>query len=70
MPWFLLDLALVVGALILLGLLSLRLWRQVKDLSASVRRASQTLAPATQAMALAQAARVQPGDTSRSALDA
>ncbi len=74
MPWLLLDLALVLGALILLGLLSLRLWRQVKDLTAAVRRASQTLAPATQAMAQsqaqAQAARVQPGDTSRSAPDA
>ena len=70
MPWLLLDLALVLGALVLLGLLALRLWRQVKELRSAVRRASQTLAPATRAMAQAQAARFQPGDTSRSGSDA
>ena len=64
MSWLLVDLALVVAALALLGVLALRLWRQVKALSTAVRSASDTLAPATRAMAKAQAARTQRETTS------
>ena len=56
MPWLLIDLALVGLALVLLALLSFRLYKQVKALLRSVRAASQVLAPVTSALSQAQAA--------------
>ena len=56
MPWLLLDLFLVLVALVVLGLLGLRLWRQVKALSRAVGTAGETIAPLTAALTRAQAA--------------
>lgn len=56
MPWLLLDLFLVLVALGAVGLLGLRLWRQVKALSRAVGAAGETIAPLTAALARAQAA--------------
>ena len=54
MRWILIDLALALFAIALLGVLLLRLWRKVKALSTTVARASDTLGQATDALAVAQ----------------
>ena len=54
MRWILLDVVLALGALAVLALLSLRLWRKVKSLSRTVSRAGETVATATEALALVQ----------------
>ncbi len=56
MPWLLLDLLLALLALMVLALLGLRLWRQVKALSHAVGAAGQRIAPLTAALSRAQAA--------------
>lgn len=45
MPWLVLDIALVLLSLAVLGLLGLRLWRQVKQLSREVAAATARIAP-------------------------
>ena len=51
MRWVLLDIALVLGALAVLGLLLLRLWRRVVSLGREVSRASEAIARATDELA-------------------
>ena len=50
MLFLVLDLVLVVIGLVVLGVLSLRLWRQVKVLGAEVMSATERLADAAAAM--------------------
>ena len=47
MAWILLDVALVLAALVLLGLCALRLWRRVKALGTTVGVAGEQLAALT-----------------------
>ena len=54
MRWILLDLAVALGALAVLALLVLRLWRSVQALSAAVRTAGDRIGSATDALAAAQ----------------
>ncbi len=54
MPWILIDLLLVLIALASLGLLGFRLFRQVKALSRTVTTAGETVARATDQLAVAQ----------------
>ena len=55
MRWLLVDLVLTLVALAFLGTLSLGLWRKVKALSRTVSRAGESVATATEALALVQA---------------
>lgn len=50
MLFLVIDLVLVVAGLLILGLLSLRLWRQVKALGAEVASAGERLADAAAAL--------------------
>jgi len=52
-PWLVLDLALVLLSLVVLALLGLRLWRQVKELSRGVSEASTRIASLTQGLSIA-----------------
>jgi len=65
--WILIDLALALLAIAGLGLLLLRLWRKVKELSTTVARASDTIGQATDALVVAQAQGPLGQDTSRDA---
>ena len=53
--WILVDLALALAALVVLGVLALGLWRRIKSLSRTVSRAGEAVATATDALALVQA---------------
>ena len=55
MRWLLVDLVLALVALAFLAVLSLGLWRKVKALSRTVTRAGESVASATEALALVQA---------------
>lgn len=70
MRWVLLDVALVLGALAVLGLLLLRLWRRVVALGREVSRASEAIARATDelaALAPPQPPRLAPASSPRPA---
>ena len=55
MRWLLVDLVLALVALAVLAVLSVGLWRKVKALSRTVSRAGESVATATEALALVQA---------------
>ena len=55
MRWILLDVAIVLVALIGLGLVVLSLWRKVKDLAREVARAGETIGAVTDELAELQA---------------
>ncbi len=56
MRWVLLDLLIARSALVCLGVVVLRLWRKVKDLSREVGQAGDAVARASDALAQAQEA--------------
>jgi hypothetical protein len=55
--WLVVDLALALLVLVALGACLVRLWRRVRALGRSVGAASASVAPATDALAAAQASR-------------
>ena len=63
MPWLALDLALVLVSLVVLALLGLRLWRQVKQLSRGVSAASARIAALTQGLSIAPRPDASPART-------
>ncbi|MDP9101644.1 MAG: hypothetical protein M3N21_05805 [Actinomycetota bacterium] len=54
MPWLIVDIALALLALVVLGAVLLGLWRQVKALGAEVSRAGAALGEATDRLAAVQ----------------